>query len=221
MMIGVHPFKIKGPLLLLTCILVTSVFYCLIGDPKPSLSTIVTETNRQLASPLKRLRQVVIQDTPSYRTSSDPSSSDDGEEESESNHLLDQYLAQLGFTSNPRLFDPSSNNSYDSEPANLPIFVTSIKPGQIDFVPAFVKSFHENFPDTDLIAYSILLDDDDLNSVSFVFHLIILSLSSFLFFLSFFLFLSRLLIALSFLLSAFFLSFVITLTGILLHRSAI
>lgn len=173
MMIGVHPFKIKGPLLLLTCILVTSVFYCLIGDPKPSLSTIVTETNRQLASPLKRLRQVVIEDTPSYyETSSDPRS---GRTDEESNHLLDQYLAQLGFTSNPKLFNPSSNDS------QLPIFVTSIKPGQIDFVPAFVTNFHENFPDTDLIVFSVLLDDDDLNSVSFKFQSVSFSFFFFLF----------------------------------------
>lgn len=156
MMIGVHPIKIKGPLLLLTCILVTSIFYCLIGDPKPSLSNIVTETNRQLAQPLKRLRQVVIQDTPNYYLTeqSDP-------EEIEANRLLDQYLAQLGFISNPRLF----NQSIDSIDT-FPVFVTSIKPGQIDFVPAFVKNFHENFPDLDLIAFAIQLDDDDLNSVS-------------------------------------------------------
>ena len=155
-MIGVHPIKIKGPLLLLTCILVTSVFYCLIGDPKPSLSNIVSETNRQLAQPLKRLRQVVIQDTPNYYLTeqSDP-------EELEANRLLDQHLARLGFTSNPRLF----NQSTDLE-SSFPIFATSIKPGQIDFVPAFVKNFHENFPDVDLIAFAIQLDDDDLNSVS-------------------------------------------------------
>lgn len=156
MMIGVHPIKIKGPLLLLTCILVTSVFYCLIGDPKPSLSNIVTETNRQLAQPLKRLRQVVIQDTPNYYLT-DPTDP----EVVEANRLLDQYLLQLGFTSNPKLF----NQSIDSEPY-FPTFVTSIKPGQIDFVPAFVKNFHENFPDVDLIAFAVQLDDDDLNSVS-------------------------------------------------------
>lgn len=171
MMIGVHPIKIKGPILLLTCILVTSIFYCLIGDPKPSLASIVTETNRQLAQPLKRLRQVVIsqeEDTPSYylTDSSDP-------EVVESNRLLDQYLAQLGFTSNPRLFNQSTIDPADQSTTSFPpVFVTSIKPGQIDFVPAFIKNFHENFPDVDLIAFAIQLDDDDLNSVSHCFCLI-------------------------------------------------
>lgn len=162
MMIGVHPIKIKGPILLLTCILVTSIFYCLIGDPKPSLSSIVTETNRQLAQPLQRLRQVVVsqeEDTPNYYLSNsiDP-------EVVQSNRLLDQYLAHLGFTSNPRLFNQSTINP--SVDQSYPVFVTSIKPGQIDFVPAFIKNFHENFPDVDLIAFAIQLDDDDLNSVS-------------------------------------------------------
>ncbi len=51
-----NQMRLKGVLLLMSCICFTTIFYCLLGDPKPTINNIVTETHRQLS----QLKGVVI-----------------------------------------------------------------------------------------------------------------------------------------------------------------
>lgn len=149
--------RIKGYLILMLCIVITSVFYCIIGDPKPSLQNIVSETNRQLSQPLKRLKDVVVPavaDSSSYYLGG----TNNADEQSE----LNEKLESLGFVEPPRLFPADVWRN-----ATLPVFVSAVKNGEADPAVAFIRSVQINLPDTTLILYDLGLDDDELNLVSY------------------------------------------------------
>lgn len=147
--------RIKGPILLMICILVTSIFYCLIGDPKPSLQNIVSETNRQLAQPLKRLKEVVV---PAVADSSNYYLRSDQEPNSQ---LTDKYLRQLGFVDSPRLYPSDVWHN-----VTLPVFVSAIKNGQANLAAGFVKSLQDHLPEYTLVLYDLGLDEDEITLVS-------------------------------------------------------
>lgn len=134
--------RLKGALLLLVCILITSVFYCLLGDTKPSLNELVSETHRQLS----HLKGVVAPQT----------QASEGPEE-----VNEKYLRTLGFVDKPRLFP---DNVWTN--VSLPVFVTAVTSTQIHLVTGFIKSLQEHLTDTTLLVYDLGLDDSEILSVS-------------------------------------------------------
>lgn len=148
--------RIKGPILLMICILVTSIFYCLIGDPKPSLQNIVSETHRQLSQPLKRLKDAVV---PAVADSSNYYLGNDREPDSQ---LSDKYLRALGFVDSPRLFPSDVWHN-----VTLPVFVSAIKSGEANLAAGFVKSLQDHLPEYNLVLYDLGLDQDEITLVSF------------------------------------------------------
>ena len=148
--------RVKGYLLLMICVLISSIFYCIIGDPKPSLQNIVTETNRQFQQPLKRLKEVVgpaVADSSNYYLGSNDEQSD--------HELNEKYLKALGFVENPRLYPADIWRN-----ATLPILVTAVKTGQVDEAINFLKAAQFNLPETTVIVYDLGLDDSDVDLVS-------------------------------------------------------
>ena len=138
------------------CVLITSIFYCIIGDPKPSLQNIVSETNRQLQQPLKRLKEVVVPavaDSSNYYLGSNDEQSD--------HELNEKYLKALGFADNPRLYPVDIWRN-----ATLPILATAVKSSQVDEAINFLKAAQANLPETSVILYDLGLDDDDVDLVS-------------------------------------------------------
>lgn len=147
--------RIKGYLILMLCIVITSVFYCIIGDPKPSLSNIVTETNRQLSQPLKRLKDAVVPavaDSSSYYLGGTANNDEQSE-------LNEKYLSRLGFVEPPRLWPTNVWRN-----ASLPVLVTAIR--DVDAGLAFIRSVQLNLPDSTLVVYDLGLDDEENGLVS-------------------------------------------------------
>jgi len=142
--------RIKGILLLMLCIAFTTIFYCLLGDPKPTINNIVTETHRQLS----HLKGVVI-------SGNNDNNNDINSEESEPK--CDKYLRALGFNSNARLFN-TTNNVYNNK--SLPVFVTAINSEQINLAIGFVKSFKDYISFSySLIIYDLGLDQQQIHLV--------------------------------------------------------
>ncbi len=153
-----NQMRLKGVLLLMSCICFTTIFYCLLGDPKPTINNIVTETHRQLS----QLKGVVI-------SGNRFNNNDINSEESE--QKCDQYLRALGFNENPRLFDRKQSNN------NLPVFVTAINSEQINLAVGFIKSFQDYLSfNYSLIVYDLGLDKTQIqlvfNSLQFLNKLI-------------------------------------------------
>lgn len=125
--------KTKSFALLLMCIVVTGIFVCMFGDPKPAFQDIVSKTHRQL-SQLKQLKVNV------------PEVKEAGADE------LHGYLVSLGLT-NPA--PPRLNVS-------LPALVTAADSGQSQLALALLKSAHTFLPEYHLLIFDLGLDDDEL-----------------------------------------------------------
>ncbi|RWS32024.1 uncharacterized protein B4U80_11628 [Leptotrombidium deliense] len=147
--------RIKGILLLMLCIFITSVFYCLVGDQKPSFENFVSETHRQLSQPLIKLRDVVV--APVAEKSSYYLSNNNQENKEE---LSEKYLRELGFG------EATSTNTDLWKNISLPVFVTAVKSGEIQLVKGFIKSIQEFYPTANLLLYGLDLDDEDINLIN-------------------------------------------------------
>ena len=144
-----YQLRVKGPLLLLICVLVTSVFYLFIGPDvrRSSLQSIVSETHHRLS---QRLRSVV-----DVREGAR-----DVDEAIESDELQLKYLTSLGFIRNPRLYRVGATN------ASLPVFVTAVKGDQTLAALNLMRQVQELFPDHQLFVYTLNLDEDELKSLN-------------------------------------------------------
>lgn len=132
--------NIKGSLVLMVCILFTTIFYCLLSNPKPTIHDLMNETHRQFYN----LKEVVVPEQ----------SADDSKEEK-----CEKYLKQLGFTSQPRLFPK------DIWPnVSLPVIVSAIESNQVHLAIGFIKSI-QLIPDSTVFIYDLGLDDYDLKLV--------------------------------------------------------
>lgn len=178
-----YQLRVKGPLLLLICILVTSLFYLFIGPESArshSLQTIVSETRSHLA---QRLRSVVSNNinTNVYGEYSASSplidlKSDSTQTDPENDELQLKYLTPLGFVWNPRLYPQTSsistvagghqNNTSSYTGSALPVFVTAVKSGQALAALNLMREVQEWFPDHQFFVYALTLDEDDLNSLN-------------------------------------------------------
>ncbi|KAI1309378.1 hypothetical protein HDE_00028 [Halotydeus destructor] len=148
--------RFKGSIVLMVCILVTSAFYCMVGDPKPSISSIVSETNRQLAKPLKKLKEVVspaVSDSADYYLEPD--------QHKQENDVTKKYLGSLGFVEDPRLFP-----SLIWRNVTLPVLVSAVKAGMATEAASFIKSVHVRLPDYTLLLFDLGLDEDDFETIS-------------------------------------------------------
>ncbi|RWS12444.1 uncharacterized protein B4U79_11706 [Dinothrombium tinctorium] len=133
--------RIKGILLLLLCILITSVFYCLIGDQKPPFGTLVSETHRQIS-------QLVVPAVSDLSSSNNQQSSEE----------LDEKLRELGF------FSENANANWQN--ISLPMFVTAVKSGETQIVKGFIRSIQDFYPDASLLLYVLDLDDDEISLIN-------------------------------------------------------
>lgn len=153
MSFGCH-MKIKGLLLLIICILVSIVFYCLVGDQKP-LEGIIYDNH--LSQSLVKIKNAVVPAVEENRNYYLYSST----QQKSNTELKEKYLKHLGFTENPRLFPDHVWTN-----VSLPVFVTAIKSNEIPFVKEIVKSLQDFYPDASLLVYDLNLDEDEAETVS-------------------------------------------------------
>ena len=142
--------RIKGLLLLVLCVLLTSIFYSLIGNEKHFGQIYDSD---QLYTSIVKIKKVVVPavaEKSAYYLRA-----------SRSSDISVKYLHHLGFTADPRLFptDTWSNVS-------LPVFVTAIKTGEFPLIRGLVRSINEYYSKATLIVYDLNLDDQEADQVS-------------------------------------------------------
>ena len=155
--------RIKSILLLILCICLSTVFYCvLVGDPKP-----INSIHKQF----NHFKGVVINNNYNYNNiyintntkSNNNNNRDLNSEESERN--CDKYLRLLGFKRNKT--DANVGPSVDTRTLTVagnltavwPVFVTAIKSDELDLAKGFVRSFEDNI----YANYSLIIYDLGLN----------------------------------------------------------
>lgn len=132
--------KTKSFVVLLACILMTTVVVFLYGDPKPSIHEIVSQTHKQF-SHWKTLKVIETVDA-----GPDPD---------------EKYLKNLGFVENPRLYPSSVWIN-----VTLPVFVTALSSSDIHLVLSFMKSLQHHFPNQTLIVYDLGLSPSELQTLN-------------------------------------------------------
>lgn len=143
--------RAKSFLVLVACIVVTSVLICLYGDPKPALDGLVSETHRHLSNLKNNLKDVV----PEQR---DPQE-------------LERYLQHLGLSPlAPTAGDgPSPSSVVLSVAANEsgplpPVVGTAMGSDQLARLPGFLEACQAHFPDHSVVVYALDLGPSELQT---------------------------------------------------------
>ncbi|KFM78916.1 hypothetical protein X975_07045, partial [Stegodyphus mimosarum] len=135
--------KTKRFVLLLACVLCTTVVVLLYGDPsvQPSIQNLVTETHTRIAH------------WKSFQASSDALKVPDPEE---------KYLKKLGFhVDEPRLYPKSRWSN-----VSLPVFLTAVSSSDVNFIIGFLKSFQHFFPNSLLIIYDLGINPSEYSLIN-------------------------------------------------------
>ncbi|XP_063228177.1 uncharacterized protein LOC134534080 [Bacillus rossius redtenbacheri] len=133
--------RTKSFFLFLIIVITTSVILILVGNQRPSIETIVSETHKQINN-LKSFKENL--------------------EKAEEKHLVadDKYLNVLGFTTKPRLYpsDVWKNTS-------LPIIVTYALDGQEQHAAAFARNTAHFLPGHTTVIYALGLGQYGLQTI--------------------------------------------------------
>lgn len=152
--------RIRAFLLLVICILVTSILYCLFGSEQKPLQNIY---NNNLSSSIDKIKRVVVpavEENRNYYLNPSNLVTNQG--------YLDKYLNSLGFTKNVRLFP---DNVWTN--VSLPVFVTAITSRESSSLRELLKSLQDYYPEATIIVYDLNLDDEEAYLVSILFILIL------------------------------------------------
>ncbi|KDR16172.1 uncharacterized protein LOC110832850 [Zootermopsis nevadensis] len=123
--------RTKSFVLFLICVVATSIFLILVGNQRPSIQTIVTETHKQLNN-LKNFKENL--------------------ENAEEKRFLadDKYLTMLGFTDSPRLYPAAIWKN-----TSLPIIVTYVLDGHEQQGIGFSRNVAHFLPNHTTLIYNL------------------------------------------------------------------
>lgn len=146
--------KIKGFILLIICLVLSTLFYCLVGDQKPLEGIIYDNHFSQSLVKIKNVVVPAVQENRNYYLNSNT-------QQKSNTELKEKYLKNLGFTNNPRLFPSSFWNN-----VSLPVFVTAIKNNEIHYAQELIKSMQESYPEASLLTYLLDMDEEETEEVT-------------------------------------------------------
>ncbi|XP_023290116.1 uncharacterized protein LOC105700899 isoform X2 [Orussus abietinus] len=127
--------RTKGLLLLLVCIVGSSIIFIAFSNPRPSIQTLVTETHKQLRN-FQNLKDV------------------------EEKRLVtdSKYLALLG------LNGPTNTTPLTPKPQNVTV-VSLLRPGSEQQIHGFVRNVSHFLPGNGIIVYGVGLNEEALQNV--------------------------------------------------------
>lgn len=130
--------RTKSFVIFLIFVVATSVFLILVGNQRPSIQTIVTETHKQLNN-LKNFKENL--------------------ENAEEKRFLadDKYLTMLGFTESPRLYPAAVWKN-----TSLPIIVTYVLDGDEQQGIGFARNIAHFLPNHTTLIYNLGLGQYEL-----------------------------------------------------------
>lgn len=133
--------KSRTCFLIIICLVVATIFFIIFEDQRPTIQTLVTETNKQIDN-IKNFK--------------------DNLEISEQKKLLidDKYLKILGFVENPHLYPHSVWRN-----STLPIIVTTVQRGQIHHAIGFVRNIMAQLPNHSVVVYNLGLSTYDAKMI--------------------------------------------------------
>ncbi|KAG8222403.1 hypothetical protein J437_LFUL004862 [Ladona fulva] len=144
--------RTKNFVLFLICIVGSSVFLCLVGNQRPSIQTIVTETHKQLSN-LKNFK------------ANDSNMFSENLKDAEEKRLVadEKYLMLLGFTENPRLYPDSVLKN-----TTLPLIVTHVSEDQEKHGIGFARNVQHFLPNHSISIYNLGLGQYELERVIYL-----------------------------------------------------
>ena len=188
--------RTKSLLLLLSCLLFSSLFYQLIPNfptklyspsdiaaspaanvvyklhPRGISNSNDVDISYESTSPLLEQQEPSI-DSIRFLMQDQPPSTDQlsSISSTESTYLYDPVTMYIGSTCKPRYFDNSTLDNYSNKSTSLPlpVFLSAIQAGDGKLAGQFLKQFHAIFPHGQLILYSLNLAGIELDMVSVAF----------------------------------------------------
>lgn len=149
--------KIKVILWLSVSLLLTSVFYFLIGDQKPFQKIIYGNHISQSFNLIKSVVAPVVKDNQNYYLYNNL--------DTNQFTIDEEYLIKLGFSALSQLFN---NNILSNQ--SLPIFVTAIKKGELNLLKGLIRSIQDFYSQAFLLIFDLYLDKDESKEVSLLSH---------------------------------------------------
>lgn len=146
--------RIKAFILLVSCIVVTSIFYCYIGEQRP-LENIYENNLSQSIAKIKKVVVPAVEENRNYYLSNNYANTVNSEEFNE------KYLENLGFIGQPRYYPDQVWTN-----VSLPVFVTAIKSGESSTLKQIVASLQDYYSNATLIVFDLSLDEDEVKTVS-------------------------------------------------------
>lgn len=131
--------KSRTCFLIIICLVVATIFFLIFEDQRPTIQTLVTETNKQLDN-IKNFK--------------------DNLELSEQKKLVtdDKYLKILGFVEDPHLYPHKVWRN-----SSLPIIITTVQRGQIHHAIGFVHNIMTLLPNHSAVVYNLGLSSYDVS----------------------------------------------------------
>lgn len=187
--------RTKSLLLLLSCLLFSSLFYQLIPNfptklysssdiaaspaadvvyklhPRGISNSNDVDISYESSSPLLKEQEPSI-DSARFSMQHQPPSTDQlsSISSTESTYLYDPVTMYIGSTCKPKYFDNSTIDSYSNKSTSLPlpVFLSAIQAGDGKLAGHFLNRFHAIFPHGQLILYSLNLAGVELDMVSVI-----------------------------------------------------